>query len=112
MKVVCDREKLLGAFQTVAAIAPARSPKPILQNVKIDATSDRVTLTATDLEIGIRHVVEGVEVQTPGAALLSVARFGSSLGERCGGSRNTSWQGPPAGLGTAPNHTGSGRREL
>ena len=28
MKITCNREKLLHAFQTVAAIAPARSPKP------------------------------------------------------------------------------------
>ena len=37
MKVVCDREKLLAAFQTAAAVAPARSPKAILQNVKFEA---------------------------------------------------------------------------
>lgn len=81
MKLACNREQLQQAFQTVAAVAPQRSPKPILQNVKLDAASDGATLTATDLEIGIRHAVGGVEVQTPGAALLSVARFGSILRE-------------------------------
>lgn len=81
MKLACNREQLQQAFQTVAAVAPPRSPKPILQNVKLEATSDGATLTATDLEIGIRHAVGGVEVQTPGAALLSVTRFGSILRE-------------------------------
>lgn len=81
MKISCDREQLLAAFQTVASVAPSRSPKPILQNVKLDVSDGGATLTATDLEISVRHKVSGVDVQTPGAALLSVARFGSILRE-------------------------------
>jgi DNA polymerase III subunit beta len=81
MKISCDREQLLHAFQTVASVAPSRSPKPILQNVKLEATSDAVTLLATDLEVGIRHQVSGVDIQVPGTAVLSVARFGSILRE-------------------------------
>lgn len=81
MKISCDREQLLQAFQTVAAVAPTRSPKPILQNVKLDVTSDAASLTATDLEVGIRHLVGGVDVQTAGAVVLPVARFGNILRE-------------------------------
>ena len=81
MKISCDREQLLQAFQTVATVAPARSPKPILQNVKLEVTADQVTLLATDLEIGIRHQVSGVDVQVPGVVVLSVTRFGSILRE-------------------------------
>ena len=36
---------------------------------------------ATDLEVGIRYEVTGVETDTPGAAVLPVARFGSILRE-------------------------------
>ena len=81
MKITCNREKLLHAFQTVAAIAPARSPKPILQNVKLEVTEDAATLMATDLEVGIRYEVAGIEVDAPGAAVLPVGRFGSILRE-------------------------------
>ena len=81
MKITCNREKLLHAFQTVAAIAPARSPKPILQNVKLEVAKDEATLMATDLEVGIRYEVAGIEVDAPGAAVLPVARFGSILRE-------------------------------
>jgi len=81
MKITCNREKMLHAFQTVAAIAPARSPKPILQNVKLEVAGDKATLMATDLEVGIRYEVSGVETETPGAAVLPVARFGSILRE-------------------------------
>jgi DNA polymerase-3 subunit beta len=81
MKISCDREQLLQAFQTVAAVAPSRSPKPILQNVKLDVTPDGASLTATDLEVGIRHAVGGVDVQAPGSVVLPVTRFGSILRE-------------------------------
>lgn len=81
MKISCDREQLLHAFQTVATVVPSRSPKPILQNVKLEVTAEKATLLATDLEVGIRHDVEGVEIQSPGAAVLSVTRFGSILRE-------------------------------
>lgn len=81
MKVTCNREKLLAAYQTAASVAPSRSPKPILQNVKIEVTPEATTLMATDLEVGIRVTVPGVEVETPGAAILPLARFGPILRE-------------------------------
>jgi DNA polymerase-3 subunit beta len=81
MKIICNREKLLHAFQTVAVIAPARSPKPILQNVKLEVGNNAATLMATDLEVGIRYEVTGIEVEAPGAAVLPVGRFGSILRE-------------------------------
>ena len=81
MKFTCNREKLTHAFQTVAAVAPARSPKPILQNVKFDVAENSSTLMATDLEVGIRYEVAGIEVESPGTAVLPVGRFGSILRE-------------------------------
>ena len=41
MKATCERDKLLHAFQMAASVAPARSPKPILQNVKLEVTNGR-----------------------------------------------------------------------
>ena len=81
MKIRCDREKLLTAFQTAAMVAPSRSPKPVLQNVKIIAAESSTVLMATDMEVGVRIDVEDVEVETPGSALLSVSEFSSILRE-------------------------------
>lgn len=81
MKITCDREKLLAAFQTAAMVAPSRSPKAILQNVKVVAQPERTILTATDMEVGIQIEVEDITVETPGMALLSVSGFGSILRE-------------------------------
>jgi DNA polymerase III subunit beta len=81
MKFVCERDKLLSAFQTAATVAPSRSPKPILQNVKLIVTQEQATLLATDMETGIRIDVPGIEVEAVGSAVLPVGRFGSILRE-------------------------------
>ncbi len=81
MKITCDREELSTAFHTVAMVAPSKSPKPILQNVMIDASDGHVTLMATDMDLGIRLTVTKVEIHTPGSAILPVGHFGSILRE-------------------------------
>lgn len=81
MKITCNRESLLSSFQTAATIAPSRSPKPILQNVKIEAKKSGTILMATDMELGIRITAQDVEVETEGSAVLPVARFGALLRE-------------------------------
>ncbi|MGE3820711.1 MAG: DNA polymerase III subunit beta [Isosphaeraceae bacterium] len=80
MKALCNREGLLAAFGMVSGVVPARSPKPILQNVKLLADADEGSiLMATDLEVGIRHRVLGMKVDQPGAVILPTARFFSIL---------------------------------
>jgi DNA polymerase III subunit beta len=81
MRLTCDREKMHSAFQGAAAVAPARSPKPILQNVKLEARADGGVILATDLEVGIRVEVPGIEAEAPGSVILPIARFGSILRE-------------------------------
>jgi DNA polymerase-3 subunit beta len=81
MKVTCDRERLLHAFQTAASVAPTRSPKPILQNVKMEVAEGGAILMATDLEVGIRVDLPGVEIQTPGDVVLPTQRFSQILRE-------------------------------
>ncbi len=82
MKISCQRESLTSAFALAASIAPTRSPKEILQNVKITASGGKLTLTATDMEVGIRlDLTDGVEVETEGTALLPVQRTMAILRE-------------------------------
>ena len=57
-------------------------PKEILQNVKVTAAGGKITLTATDMEVGIRlDLEEGVEIETEGTALLPVQRTMAILRE-------------------------------
>ena len=81
MKVVCDREKLLHAFQIAAGVASTRTPKPILENIKLEATPETTTVMATDLETGIRIDVAGIEVEAGGSVVLPIKRVGGILRE-------------------------------
>ncbi|MGA2033451.1 MAG: DNA polymerase III subunit beta [Thermoguttaceae bacterium] len=81
MKITCEREKLLHAFQTAASVAPTRSPKPILQNLKLDVGGETAILMGTDLEVGIRIEVTGIAIETPGQIVLPISRFLSILRE-------------------------------
>jgi DNA polymerase-3 subunit beta len=81
MKATCQRDKLLHAFQMAASVAPSRSPKPILQNVKLEVTEDKAILMGTDLEVGVRVEVEGISVESPGSVVLPRDRFGKILSE-------------------------------
>lgn len=81
MKITCNRELFASAFQTAALVAPARSPKTILLNVKLEAQEQSAVVIATDLEMGIRIQVEGLEIEAPGSVVLPVGRFGSILRE-------------------------------
>lgn len=81
MKIQFEREAMARAFQMVASVVPSRTSKPILQNVKLDAKEDGVTLMATDLELGIRSEVSEVIIDTPGTVVLPVDRMGAVLRE-------------------------------
>ena len=81
MKIQCNRAKLLEAFDIAAAVAPKRSPKAILQNIKIEVSDGRAVLSATDLDVGVRVQAAEVQVQDTGVALLPAIQFGGILRE-------------------------------
>ena len=81
MKITINRESFANVFSIAAVVAPARSPKTILQNVKIEAIDGSVRLTATDMEVGVRLSVDDVEVKTAGSAVIPVARLNAILKE-------------------------------
>jgi DNA polymerase-3 subunit beta len=75
MKVRLTREPLLAALQSAAAVVPARSPKPVLSNIKLEAQGTAAVISATDLEVGIRIELDGVEAGAAGAVLLPSGRL-------------------------------------
>jgi DNA polymerase-3 subunit beta len=75
MKVRLTREPLLAALQSASAVVPARSPKPVLSNVKLEVQGASAVLSATDLEVGIRIELEASEAGAAGAVLLPSGRL-------------------------------------
>lgn len=81
MKILCDRQQLQEAFTVVGGIPPQKTPKPVIQNVLLRATEERVTLYATDLEMSARVSVEAVKVNDPGSVLLPARETAALLRE-------------------------------
>src|SRR5437667_330671 len=78
MKIVCDREKLLAAFQTAALFAPSRSPKEILTNIKLDVDKNGATFSATDMESS-RYALGGVLFELEPNKITAVGTDGRRL---------------------------------
>lgn len=81
MKLRVDRAELAEALGITNSVTPTRTPKPILQCVLVEAHSDYVLLSATDLEIGVRVSVTQVQVEKKGAALLPADKLGQIVRE-------------------------------
>lgn len=74
MKLRFTKEKFLDALQQVQNIVSTRSTLPILSNVLIRASKGDVTLTTTDLDVGVRCSLEA-DVIREGATTLPARRL-------------------------------------
>ena len=81
MQLTCQRASLTNAVQTVAAVAPTRTTKDILKNIKLIVSGGKATLIGTDSEIGMRCEVPDVIAEASGEALLPTTRVLSVLRE-------------------------------
>jgi len=70
MKVICNRGALLEALTVCGNVVASRTPKPVLQCVKLSAADDRLTVSATDLEVAIRYSDNQVQIEEPGETLV------------------------------------------
>ena len=75
MKVICNRGALLEALNVASQVVAARTPKPVLQCVKLTAADDRLTIAATDMEVAIRYTDSQVQVERPGETLVPADKF-------------------------------------
>jgi len=70
MKVICNRGALSDALMLTSNVVAARTPKPILQCVKLTAEDNTLTIAATDLEVAIRYRDEQVQLESSGQAVI------------------------------------------
>ncbi|HWE03001.1 MAG TPA: DNA polymerase III subunit beta [Tepidisphaeraceae bacterium] len=70
MKVICNRGALLEALSVTGSVIAPRTPKPVLQCVKLTAADDRLTIAATDLEVAVRYSDAQVQIEQAGETLV------------------------------------------
>ena len=70
MKVICNRGALLEALTVTGNVVASRTPKPVLQCLKLTAADDRLSIAATDLEVAVRFSDSQVQIEQPGETLV------------------------------------------
>lgn len=81
MKVKFNRAALSEALALVTTVVPARTTKPILQCLKIEAQEEKTLISATDLEMSITCLVSQVQVEEKGEAVIPADRFAAIVRE-------------------------------
>jgi len=81
MRVIANRNALAEGISVAGSVVASRSPKPVLQCVKLSGTKDGLMMTATDLEVGLRYLVSQVEVSAPGEAVVPADKLAQIVRE-------------------------------
>jgi DNA polymerase-3 subunit beta len=81
MKVSFNKEALADALGLLVSVVPARTPKPILQCVHINAGDKDVRVSATDLETGISYLLTEVQIEEKGEIVVPADRLAGIVRE-------------------------------
>ena len=75
MKVIVNRGALSEGLVVAGNVVASRTPKPILQCVKLVAADNALVLGATDLEVAIQYRDNQVQIEEPGEVLVPADKF-------------------------------------
>jgi DNA polymerase-3 subunit beta len=81
MKVIAQTAGLQEALALTGSIVASRTPKPVLQCIKLVAADGVLTLLATDLEAGCRYKLAAVQIEEEGEALVPADRLSGIVRE-------------------------------
>ncbi len=81
MKAICDRAALVDVLNLVGGVVVSRTPKEVLRCVKLVADDNGLTVTGTDLEVGLRVGTAKVEINQPGEALVPADKLSQIVRE-------------------------------
>ena len=74
MKIVCYKDKILKAINSVVKGVASKTTMPILEGILIQTNDNEIKLTTYDLEIGIEYIIE-CEVKEQGATVVNAIMF-------------------------------------
>ena len=74
MKIVCEKDKILKAINSVTKAVSSKTTMPILEGILIQTNDKEVKLTTYDLEIGIEYIIEA-DVKEQGATVVNAIMF-------------------------------------
>ena len=74
MKIVCEKDNILKAINSVTKAVATKTTMPILEGILIQTNDNEVKLTTYDLEIGIEYIIN-CDVQEQGATVVNAIMF-------------------------------------
>ena len=74
MKIICDKEKILKAINSVTKAVASKTTMPILEGILIQTNDNEVKLTTYDLEIGIEYIIEA-QIEEQGNTVVNATMF-------------------------------------
>ena len=75
MKIVCEKDKILKALNSVTKAVAVRTTMPILEGILIQTNDNEIKLTTYDLEIGIEYIINDCKVEEQGATVVNAIMF-------------------------------------
>ena len=74
MKIICEKDNILKALNSVTKAVATKTTMPILEGILIQTNDNEVKFTTYDLEIGIEYVIN-CEVKEQGATVVNAIMF-------------------------------------
>ena len=74
MKIVCYKDKILKAINSVVKGVASKTTMPILEGILIQTNDNEIKLTTYDLEIGIEYVMD-CDVLEQGSTVINAIMF-------------------------------------
>ena len=75
MKIICEREKILKAINSVTKAVAVRTTMPILEGILIQTNDNTVKMTCYDQELGIEYLINDCNIEEQGATVVSARMF-------------------------------------
>jgi len=74
MKIICYKDKILKAINSVVKAVASKTTMPILEGILIQTNENEIKLTTYDLEIGIEYIME-CEIKEQGSTVVNATMF-------------------------------------
>ena len=75
MKFTAEKSQIVDSLQNAAAVAERRQTIPILANLRLKASSGKLEVTATDLEIQIKNYSDLLSIEEEGETTVSARKM-------------------------------------
>ena len=74
MKIVCYKDNILKALNSVIKGVATKTTMPILEGIYIQTNNNELKLTTYDLELGIEYIIEA-EIEEEGNTVVNATMF-------------------------------------